>query len=274
MSPTQRRTRTESTPLRDRAARSAAILDLLATRGRLSVADAVAALKVSEATIRRDFADLADEQLVSRTHGGIVASSVAYQLPFRYRAAHGDDELERIAARTADLVQPGQSVAINGGTTTTAVARSLTSRADLVRANQPLTVVTNALNIASEAVLRSHVQVVSVGGVARPESYEVSGPLAELVVERFWFDLAIVGVVGVSVAHGATCSTQDEATIVRTMIDRATRTVVVAVGAKLGRRTLAAICPIDLVDVLVTTAEADHPEVVAARAAGVEVHCV
>lgn len=264
---------------RDRAARRAAVLDLLAEHGRLSVAQAVTALGVSEATIRRDFADLAAEQLVTRTHGGIVATAVAYELPYRYRAAHGDDELDRIATATAALVKPGHVVACNGGTTTAAVARMLTARTELTGSDKagaepPLTLVTNALNIATEAVLRPHVRVISLGGVARPESYEVSGPLAALVVERMWFDLAIVGVVGVSDAYGATCHTEDEAAIVRAMIDRADRSVVVAAHAKLGRRSLAAICSIEHIDVLVTTAGADHPEVVAARAAGVEVHCV
>lgn len=259
---------------RDRSGRRAAILDLLAAHGRLSVADAVAALGVSEATIRRDFTELASEQLATRTHGGIVASAVAYELPYRYRSAHRDDELDRIAAATAALVAPGQVVACNGGTTTTAVARALTSRADLAAAPERLTLVTNALNIASEVVLRPHVRVVSLGGVARPESYEVTGPLARLVVEQLWFDLAVVGVIGVSRAHGATCDTEDEAAIVRAMIGRAERTVIVAAQEKLGRRSLAAICPLDLVHVLVTTAPQDHPEVVAAREAGVEVHCV
>lgn len=257
-----------------RAGRRAVLLDLLAEHGRLSVAEAVAAIGVSEATIRRDFTELAAQQLVSRTHGGIVASAVAYELPHRYRSAQGNEELERIAAGAARLVLPGQIVACNGGTTTTAVARALTARADLAEASRPLTLVTNALNIATELVLRTNVRVVSLGGVARPESYEVSGPLAGLVVEQLWFDVAIVGVVGISNAHGATCHTQDEAAIVRAMMDRAQRRIVVAAGAKLGTHGFAVICPLDLVDVLVTTARQTHPEVVAARGSGVEVICV
>lgn len=267
------RSRKALTP-RDRAERRAAILDLLAAHGRLTVTEAVAELGVSEATVRRDFTDLAAEQLANRTHGGIVASAVAYELPYRYRTAHRFEELDRIAAATAALIEPGQVVACNGGTTTTAVARAVTSRADLAAASERLTLVTNALNIATEVVLRPHVQVVSLGGVARPESYEVSGPLAQLVVEQLWFDVAVVGVVGLSRTHGATCHTEDEAAIVRAMIDRAQRTLVVAAGEKLGRRGFASICPLDTVDVLVTTAPESHPEVRAARAAGIEVHCV
>jgi DeoR family transcriptional regulator of aga operon len=69
----------------DRAQRWSALLALLGDRGRLSVAEAAVTLAVSEATIRRDFAALADRQLATRTHGGVVATGVAYDLPARYR---------------------------------------------------------------------------------------------------------------------------------------------------------------------------------------------
>ena len=67
---------------RHRASRLSAILDLLATRGGLSVSAAASELDVSEATIRRDFAELSRRQLVTRNHGGVVATSVAYELPY------------------------------------------------------------------------------------------------------------------------------------------------------------------------------------------------
>lgn len=258
------------------AGRWAAVLDLLATQGRLSVSETATQLGVSEATVRRDFAELARRQLVTRHHGGVVATSVAYELPYRYRSSQGDDGLERVAARAASLVRRGQVVVLNGGTTTTATARALTSREDLAGDGtaQAFTVVTNALNIAAEVVLRPHVQCVSLGGVARPESYEVSGPLAAQIVAQLWFDLAIVGVDGLSAAEGATCRYEDEAAIVRAMIERSRRVVVVTSGAKLGRRTFAAICPAERIDRLITTAPEDDEQVLALRERGVEVDCV
>ena len=79
----------------DRSRRWQLLLNLLAERGRLSVADAADALGVSAATVRRDFAALADQQLATRTHGGVVATSIAYDLPARYRSA------ERVDAKPA-----------------------------------------------------------------------------------------------------------------------------------------------------------------------------
>ncbi|MBD3783811.1 MAG: DeoR/GlpR transcriptional regulator [Micrococcales bacterium] len=265
----------EANGTRTPTSRWAAVLDLLATRGRLSVTETARELAVSEATVRRDFAELARRQLVTRHHGGVVATSVAYELPYRYRSSQADGALGRIATAAAALVAPGDVVALNGGTTTTATARAITAREDLVGDDgTPLTLVTNALNIAAEAVLRTHVQCVSLGGVARPESYEVTGPLAAQVIAGLWFDVAVVGVNAFSAAEGATCRHDDEAAVVRAMVERSQRVVVVAGAEKLGRRTFAAICPAERVGTLVTTAAEDDPEVEALRARGVEVVCV
>lgn len=250
------------------------VLDLLAQRGRLGVAEAAAHLSVSEATVRRDFAELARRHVVTRQHGEIVASSITYELPYRYRSSQSEDSLERIAAHVAGMVRPDQDIAINGGTTTTAVARAITAREDLADNGHGITLVTNALNIATEAVLRPYVRCVSLGGLARPESYEVAGPLTEMVLAELWFDLAIVGVNGLSAEAGATCRFSDEAAIVREMVRRADRTIVVAGGDKLGKRALAGICASTEIAVVVTTAAEDHEEVHALRQLGVQVACV
>src|SRR5689334_7530557 len=156
----------ETDPARNRASRWSVMLDRLATSGRLGVGEAAELLGVSEATIRRDFSELARRQLVARNHGGVVATSVESELPYRYRSGLADDDRERIAETAAGLVEVGQVIGLNGGTTTTATARAITAREDLAGDGGEVTIVTNALNIATEAVLRPHVQCVSLGGVA------------------------------------------------------------------------------------------------------------
>lgn len=257
---------------RHRASRLSAILDLLATAGRLSVADAAEQLGVSEATIRRDFSELARRQLVNRNHGGVVATSVAYELPYRYRTSQNDSELERISADAAELIAPGAVVGMNGGTTTTATARALTAREDLVGVG--ITLVTSALNIAVEAVLRPHVRCVSLGGIPRPESYEVTGPLAIAGLSQLWLDVAVLGVNGLSAREGATCEHEDEAAVSRLMVERAREVVAVATEAKLGERAFTVICESSAVTTLVTSAPEKHPQVVALREVGTTVHCV
>src|SRR5262245_50565559 len=127
------------------------MLDRLATSGRLGVGEAAELLGVSEATIRRDFSELAKRQLVARNHGGVVATSVAYELPYRYRSSLGDDDRARVADAAAGLVQPGQVIGLNGGTTTTATARAITGPEDLAADGGEVTLATTALNIATAA---------------------------------------------------------------------------------------------------------------------------
>lgn len=242
----------------DRSARWRTLLDLLAGRTRLTVTEAAEELGVSEATVRRDFTALAEQQLVTRTHGGVVAASVAYDLPARYRQGPGTGPLERIAAAAADLVRPGQVVGFNGGKTTTATARRLAARTDLPAAKErpALTVVTNALNIASEMVLRPHIRTVTLGGVARPQSYELTGPLATLVLRELWLDVLFLGVDGISATGGTSCLHEGEAGVNAMMVEHANEVVVIAAAEKLGRRTFARICDLSAVSTLITDSSA------------------
>src|SRR3712207_6652245 len=138
-------------------------------------------------------------------------------------------------------------VGFNGGRTTTATARRLAARPDLaaVRERPAFTVVTNALNIATEMVLRPHIRMVTLGGVARPESYELVGPLAMKVLDELWFDVLFLGVDGLSPDAGASCMHVGEAEINSLMVRRAGTVVVVAGSEKLGRRTFARICDVN-----------------------------
>lgn len=253
----------------DQASRWRVLLDTLAIRQRLSVTEAAELLGVSAATVRRDFTELARQQLATRTHGGVVATSVAYDLPARYRVTP-DEPRERIAAAAADLIAPGSVVGFNGGTTTSAVARHLGRRPDL-QEQTAVTVVTNALNIASEMVLRPHIHTVCIGGQARPESYELFGPFAGLVLRDLLLDHLILGVDAMSAAEGATCQHLGESVVNAEMVAHAQRVTVVAGSQKLGRIALSRICGTDRVHTLVTDDAAEPEHVAALRDAGVTV---
>jgi DeoR family transcriptional regulator of aga operon len=250
-----------------------ALLELLAKEGRLEVEDAAEALDVSAATIRRDLDQLAQQQMLTRTRGGAVAHSVSYDLPLRYKTARRASEKQRIAVAAAALVQPGQTVGINGGTTMTEVARALVTRADLHAEGDAtsLTVVTNALNIAGELAVRRHVKIVVTGGVARPQSYELIGPLATGILREVALDVAMLGVDAVDVEHGASAHHEGEASINQLMAAGAERVIVAADSSKLGRRAFARICPVDVIDTLVTDAAASDALVERFTEAGVRV---
>ena len=249
------------------------LLELLATAGQLQVEDAAAALNVSAATVRRDFDELASQQMLTRIRGGAIAQGVNYDLPLRYKSERQVSEKQRIAALAASMVRAGQVVGLNGGTTTTEVARALATRSDFSsRAATPaITVVTNALNIATELAVRQHIKIVTTGGVARPQSYELTGPLATGVLEQVTLDVAILGVDGIDSTTGATAHHEGEASINRLMSRQARRVIIVADSSKVGRRTFARICGLAEIGVLVTDTGIAPGEATLLEHAGVDV---
>ncbi|WP_219416284.1 DeoR/GlpR family DNA-binding transcription regulator [Pseudonocardia nigra] len=258
-----------------RAERLSRILDRLAEQGRVDVEEIANDLGVSAATVRRDFDALAAQQLLTRTHGGAVSNGTAYDLPMRYRSQRHASDKKRIAEAAAELVHPGMIVGVNGGTTTTEVARTLAARPDLVGGErQALTVVTNALNIANELTVRGHVKIVATGGVARPQSYELIGPLATRTLEGIALDVAFLGVDALDVRDGAAAHHEDEANVNRLLAQRAGQVVVVTDSSKLGRRAFARICSTDEIDLLVTDRDAPVDVVAGLRSAGVDVRLV
>ena len=256
-----------------RSARWTALLEMIAASGRVEIDDAARRLAVSTATVRRDLDELAEQQLLVRTRGGAVAHSVSYDLPLRYKLSRRPDEKRAIAAAAAERVGPGGVVGLNGGTTTTEVARALASRSG-AHTTAPLTVVTNALNIAHELAVRPHVKLVLTGGVVRTQSYELVGPLAMPVLEALTLDVVILGVDGVSADGGACTNNEEEAAVNELMTRRARHVVVAADASKLGRRAFARICGSDRIDTVVTGRGADAAAVSALRDVGVDVQLV
>ncbi|MGR3936044.1 DeoR/GlpR family DNA-binding transcription regulator [Streptomyces sp. BRA346] len=251
-----------------------ALLELLGRDGRIEVEEAAAELAVSAATIRRDLDELAQQQMLTRTRGGAVAHNLSYDLPLRYKTARRASEKQRIGAAVARMVEPGAVVGLNGGTTTTEIARAIATRGELsdsVGGGPAVTVVTNALNIAHELAVRPHIKIVLTGGVARPQSFELMGPLATGVLAQVSLDLAILGVDALDPERGAAAHHEGEAGINHLMAERAARVVVAADSSKLGRRAFARICALDAIEVLVTDTGATDEAIAPYAEAGVRV---
>lgn len=253
-----------------------ALLDILGRDNRLEVAAAAAELGVSAATIRRDLDHLAGQQLLTRTRGGAAPASVAYDLPLRYKNARNLEQKARIGGAAAELITPGSVVGINGGTTTSEVARALALRPPAGEGTEnagqfAYTVVTNALNIANDLAIRRTIKLVVTGGVARPSSYELIGPLAEPGLSKLHLDFAVLGVDGLDTTVGATAHHEGEAAVNAMMVAQASTVVVVADGSKLGHRSFARICAAEQVHVLVTDSGADAEQVRAISDLGIRI---
>ncbi|MGI8665078.1 MAG: DeoR/GlpR family DNA-binding transcription regulator [Jatrophihabitans sp.] len=249
------------------------LLELLAAAGHVSVDEAAEQLAVSPATVRRDLDSLAGQRLLTRTHGGAVSNGTSYELPLRYRSVRRAEQKVRIARCAAELVAPGSVVGLNGGTTSTEVARALATRADLLGGGDSarITVVTNALNIASELTVRGHIKLVVLGGVPRPQSYELIGPFSLPVLSQLRLDLAIIGVDALDVAHGASSHNEAEAEINARIAGQARRIALVADSSKLGRAAFAQIVRADQVQLLITDTEAEPGLVTELVGCGIEV---
>jgi DeoR family transcriptional regulator of aga operon len=247
--------------------RLATILEDLSAGGSVGVADLAVRLDVSEATIRRDLDLLEAQRLLARTHGGAIPQGVLYELPLRYKAARRQEDKLRIAAAAARRVEDGMVVGLTGGTTCTEVARTLVDR-------QRLTVVTNALNIAGELAVRPNLRLVVTGGTARPESYELVGPLAEQSLAGLHLDIMIIGVDGIDAEAGCTTHHEVEAHTDLALIERARRVIVVADSSKVGTVAFARICEVGRVHELITDGAAKVRPLHAIRDAGIAVEVV
>lgn len=251
-----------------------AVIDLVARSGAISVEGITSEFGVSAATARRDLDDLAEQQLLSRTRGGAVAHSLSYELPLRYKPAQRSSATTRIASAAAAVVQPGDVVGMNGGTTTTAVARALCARDAPAAPRERFTVVTNALNIAAELTIWPQVKIVVPGGRARPRSYELVGPFARRTIESLTIDVMFLGVNALSAEGGAYADHEDEAQVAASMVERAARVVVVAESGKIGARAFCRICGVRQVDLLISDSRLSAERRARFEAAGVEVRGV
>lgn len=251
-----------------RSDRMVQVISRVTERGSVTLADLSLELGVSAATIRRDLADLEDQGLLARTHGGARAFPSAGEVPVRLRDSQFRRAKLLIARRAATLLPDGPyAIAVGGGTTAAGVAKALMFRTDL-------TIVTNSLTTATEIASRPNLKVIMTGGVIRSNSFELVGALAENAFNAINVGTAILGMDGVGSDGGATTHDETEARTNTAMVRHAQRVVIVADGSKIGRITLAKVADIEEVDDLVTDSTADPDELRRIRERGVRVHVV
>ena len=249
---------------RIRVSRLRSIVDVIDDRGAIGVDELAELLGVSTATIRRDLARLAAQGAITRSHGGAMRADAGLEVPISYRHGTAIAQKRRIAVAAARLIGEGAIVGITGGTTTMEVARALAG----VR---KLTVVTNALNVGIELARHPNIRLVLTGVVCRTASFELSGPIAENTLAGYNLDVAFVGVNGVDVDAGCTTHDDAEARANAALVKIARRTVIVADSTKIGLITFARICPLELVDQLISDNGADPEAVARLEAAGLRV---
>ncbi|PYX41129.1 MAG: DeoR/GlpR transcriptional regulator [Acidobacteria bacterium] len=248
--------------------RRRAILEILNRDGRVLVLALAREFETSQVTIRKDLEQLHAHGLIHRTHGGALpAREGALEDPtLREKEKLHHKEKLRIAAVAAAMVQEGQVVILDSGTTTTEIARAL-------RKFRSLTIVTNAVNIAAE-LSGTAVEVILTGGTLRKNSFSLVGPIAEETLHRLHADLLFLGVDGFDVHYGLSTPNLLESKVNRVMVEIAKRKVAVCDASKFGRRSLSLIAPTSALDEVITDRGTPKADVRALKKAGIEVTLV
>jgi DeoR/GlpR family transcriptional regulator of sugar metabolism len=208
------------------AERKQLLLARLRDEGKVVARELAQELGVSEDSIRRDLRDLAGAGQCQRVYGGAVPISRAL-VDYGTRAAVEPESKQRIAARAARLIKPGDRVILDGGTTTLAVARALPP--DL-----PATIITHSPTVAAALIDHPTVEILMLGGRIYKHSAVACGAATAEAARAITADLFLLGVTGVHSEHGLTTGDAEEAAMKRTLAGQAADTYVLASAEKIG----------------------------------------
>jgi DeoR family transcriptional regulator, fructose operon transcriptional repressor len=246
-------------------ARQKQMCELIAQRGECSIEELMERFAVSGMTVRRDLQSLAGQGKVIRTHGGAaMAEQISFEFEFLNRVRENHRAKDAIAAAAAAEIQDGESVMLDSGTTTLALAKQLKGR-------RGLTVITSSLPIAAQLQYDQGIEVLLLGGRLRASSPDLAGAITESNLETLRADVAFLGADAVD-NHGAVYQESPElARMLTKMAASAGRVFVVADGSKLGKTALWRFGRLADWTALVTDAAADRTTLASLKKAGVRI---
>jgi DeoR family fructose operon transcriptional repressor len=249
------------------AERQSRLRELLSRRGMCDLDTLSAELNVSQSTIRRDVEMLEQAGIVERTHGGVIwlgdrpatSAPAAGPYAFHQRMNYRADAKRRIAQAAARLVQPGQTLLIDGGTTTFYLAQELLGK--------PLQIVTNSLPIANLFLNDEQVELVLTGGVMYPRHGVLLGPMVETMLSSIHAKTLVLSPAGI---HDGTLYNQNMLLVQaeQRMMEQAQEVVLLADSGKFGQQALSRLCPLSEIDVVVSDAGLTPEQQELVRSAG------
>jgi len=240
------------------------LLEMITRQGYATLDELVKVLSVSESTIRRDLEALDLAGSIKRTHGGAVYSGEVRSMPaFDERTSTAAAEKRAIGLAAAALLQDGDTVLLDGGTTTLEVARALIGRR--------VQVVTNSLPIAQLLASSQQTDLILIGGYVYPRTGVALGPLAIATMETIRVRTAVLGAGGI-VPEGIYNSNSLLVETERQMMSCGQEVMIVADHTKFGRLALARLCGLDEVDQVVVDSGLSEESRAMLDAAGVPIH--
>ncbi|ASS89636.1 DeoR/GlpR family DNA-binding transcription regulator [Aeribacillus pallidus] len=202
-------------------------------------------LGVTRQTIRRDLSELEKTGLIKKVHGGALLNKRNLEPSYSDRLSTNVEEKELIAKNAAELVEDGDAIFLDVGTTTLMMAKQLKEKKNL-------TVITNFLLIAMELANAPEVKVILSGGELRGEEFSLSGPISIRSVKNIYIDKAFVGVGGLSLESGFTDYHLNESEFRRMMIEHAKKTYALADHSKMDIVAIYKSADLHEIDVLIT----------------------
>ena len=223
------------------------ILSAINQHGEVFVEQLSEQFEVSEVTIRKDLESLEKSNLLLRARGGAIKLQSGVGVDYRISEKHKLNYHEKslIGKHAAGLVENGDTIILDSGTTTLEMANHLPKELEA-------TVITNALNIANVLSAHPYVNVIVPGGSLRKNSLSLVGPLAEKTMRSFHVDKAFLGIDGIDTRTGFYTPNIEEAHLNRIMIEIAEQVVLLADSSKFKRKSLNLVCGLSDVQVLVT----------------------
>jgi DeoR/GlpR family transcriptional regulator of sugar metabolism len=227
------------------------IVELVRAEKKVFVEDLAIQFDVSPSSIRLDLAEMEHRGLIKRTHGGAIVPEkieghmVTQKSPFELRISVNQAEKDAIGRAAAALVEDGDTLMIDGGSTTFYVARHLAGKHNL-------TLITNSLSLLPELYALPDAHVYLTGGLVEMNQSTVQGDIALDTIARFRTAKAILGVDGISLASGLSAVSLDVAAIKRKMITASQRLIIVADHTKFNQVCLVPLVALEEMNVLIT----------------------
>jgi DeoR family transcriptional regulator, aga operon transcriptional repressor len=241
------------------------ILSKLSKEGKVNVLDLCRDLRVSSVTIRKDLKQLEDKKLLFRTHGGgTLSNPYTVDRHVNEKEKIRSEEKSKIGMKAASLIEPNDCIIIASGTTVLSLARN-------IKPKENLTVITAALNVATELNHFPEIEVLVLGGILRKSSSSATGMYAEKILDDFSCSKLFLGVDGIDIEFGLTTTNVMEAQLNRKMIAASQKTIVLADSSKFGKRGFGRICGLEDIEQVITDSDISEHMVKTLNEIGIEV---
>lgn len=222
------------------------ILQMIRTAGRVKVNELAAHFSTSTVTIRNDLNELHQRGLIWRSHGGAVLhDAIGREAPLDERLKAHASEKRRIGTLAATLINDGETIILDSGTTTLEIAKQ-------IKTKKGLQIITNGINIAAELLEAPGVQLFIVGGTVRRESASISGHFAEQMLAEFSADKMFLSGAGCDIEFGVSGGNLEEVMANRAMLNISREIILVADSSKFSRRTITRIAQFSEIDTVIS----------------------